>query len=166
MGVEELFREHHQSLYRFLARLTGDGDYAKDVVQEVFLRVARKPIPDDAPHRAWLFQMGRSLARSGMRKSRRRRALLQGRAHRVPVAAPAPEPDAAPERKERVAAVRTALAELSEKERTILLMREEGFKHREIAEAVGTTTGSVGTMIARALARLEAALGGILREEA
>jgi DNA-directed RNA polymerase specialized sigma24 family protein len=33
-------------------------------------------------------------------------------------------------------------------------MREEGFAHREIAEAVGTTTGSVGTLIARALDRL------------
>jgi len=36
----------------------------------------------------------------------------------------------------------------------VLLMREEGFAHREIAEAVGTTTASVGTMIARALDKL------------
>jgi DNA-directed RNA polymerase specialized sigma24 family protein len=33
-------------------------------------------------------------------------------------------------------------------------MREEGFAHHEIADAVGTTTGSVGTMIARALNKL------------
>jgi DNA-directed RNA polymerase specialized sigma24 family protein len=50
--------------------------------------------------------------------------------------------------------VQTALAALSAKERTVLLMREEGFAHREIAQAVGTTTGSVGTMIARALDKL------------
>jgi DNA-directed RNA polymerase specialized sigma24 family protein len=37
-------------------------------------------------------------------------------------------------------------------------MREEGFSHREIAQAVGTTTGSVGTMVARALDKLSAAL--------
>ena len=43
---------------------------------------------------------------------------------------------------------------LSERDRAILLMREEGFKHREIAEAVGTTTKSVGTLIARALDRV------------
>ena len=52
------------------------------------------------------------------------------------------------------ARVRSALATLSEKERVLLLMREEGFKHREIAAAIGTTTGSVGTLIARALAKL------------
>jgi DNA-directed RNA polymerase specialized sigma24 family protein len=33
-------------------------------------------------------------------------------------------------------------------------MREEGFSHREIAVAVGTTAGSVGTLLARALQRL------------
>jgi DNA-directed RNA polymerase specialized sigma24 family protein len=43
---------------------------------------------------------------------------------------------------------------LTDRERTILLMREEGFAHREIASIVGTTTGSIGTMIARALERL------------
>lgn len=43
---------------------------------------------------------------------------------------------------------------LSERDRTVLLMREEGFRHREIADAVGTTTKSVGTMIARALEKL------------
>jgi RNA polymerase sigma-70 factor (ECF subfamily) len=54
--------------------------------------------------------------------------------------------------------VQQALAGLPERDRTLLLMREEGFSHREIAEAVGTTTGSVGTMIARALDKLAAEL--------
>ena len=40
--------------------------------------------------------------------------------------------------------------------RLVLLMREAGFRHRESAEAVGTTTKSVGTMIARALRKLAA----------
>lgn len=67
-------------------------------------------------------------------------------------------PDAALERDRRIDGIRAALAALPERDRTILLMREEGFKHREIAEAVGTTTGSVGTLIARALDRLAGVL--------
>ena len=55
-------------------------------------------------------------------------------------------------------AVSAALATLSTKERTALLMREEGFAHREIAEALETTTGSVGTLLARALDRLASRL--------
>jgi DNA-directed RNA polymerase specialized sigma24 family protein len=54
--------------------------------------------------------------------------------------------------------VRRALAALSERDRTALLMREEGFSHEEIAAAVGTTTKSVGTVVARALRKLAAEL--------
>ena len=39
-----------------------------------------------------------------------------------------------------------------------IVLREAGFAHREIALALGTTTGSVGTVLARALPRLAAAL--------
>jgi DNA-directed RNA polymerase specialized sigma24 family protein len=53
-----------------------------------------------------------------------------------------------------------ALDALSDKERTAVLMREEGFSHKEIADAVGTTTGSVGTLIARALLKFADAVGG------
>ena len=71
---------------------------------------------------------------------------------------PPDRPDEALERVDQRRRVRAALDRLSEKERTVLLMREEGFAHREIAAAVGTSTGSVGTMIARALRKLAAEL--------
>ena len=73
---------------------------------------------------------------------------------RSPLADPPLDPDQQLEANEQRRLVARALASLSEKERTALLMREEGFSHREIAEVVGTTTGSVGTLIARSLARL------------
>lgn len=165
MSLEELFDEHHQSLFRFVSRMTGDPDFAKDVVQETFISIAARPMPADAPARAWLFAVAQNHARSGLRKHRRRRALLDGHAHAVPTPAPAAQPDADVERDEARDAVRDALAQLSEKERTILLMREEGFRHREIAEVVGTTTASVGTMLARALTKLEDRLGDAWRED-
>lgn len=51
--------------------------------------------------------------------------------------------------------VREALGELSERDQTMLLMREEGFKYSEIAEAVDVAPGSVGTLLARAARRFE-----------
>ena len=164
MSLDDLFERHHQALFRFIARMTGDPDFAKDIVQETFISVAARPIPDAAPARAWLFRMAHSLALSGLRKRNRRLSLLRSRANGVPVSAPPPAPDVDLERAEARAAVRRALAGLSEKERTILLMREEGFTHREIAEVVGTTTGSIGTMFARALAKLESRLDEPWRE--
>ena len=43
----------------------------------------------------------------------------------------------------------------------MLLMREEGFRYSEIAEAVGVRPTSVGALVARALKRFSAAYGAV-----
>jgi RNA polymerase sigma-70 factor (ECF subfamily) len=157
MDATRLFEEHHASLYRYLLRLTGDPDLAKDAVQEAFVRLlATRPREDHL--RAWLFTVATNVVRAWSNERRRRAALLERSQGRAPAGDAPPDPSDVATANERQAAVRAALAQLSEKERTVLLMREEGFAHREIADAVGTTTGSVGTMIARALDKLAAAM--------
>jgi RNA polymerase sigma-70 factor (ECF subfamily) len=146
--------KHRAALCRYVARLIGDDAAAEDVVQEALTRfVERPPERDDNP-RAWLFAVATNLALDDARTAWRRARLLRWYRDWVPGPRPEPDPEASMIRAERAARVRTALAVLSEKERTVLLMREEGFKHREIAQAVGTTTRSVGTLVARALDKL------------
>lgn len=154
MRLAEVFARHHGELFRYAARFTGDADLAEDVVQDAFVRLAERPPRDESQLRAWLFRVATTIAIDALRSSKRRMVLVQARADSVPVPGATPDPAAAVEREELRARVRQALATLSEKERAVLLMREEGFAHREIAEAVGTTTGSVGTMFARALDKL------------
>lgn len=153
MDAAALFNEHHAGLVRYLVRLTGDGDLAADAAQEAFARLVADPPRDERP-RAWLFTVATNVVRAAANSSRRRKALLESAAARVPVGNAPGRPDDELERNELGQTVRAALDSLSEKERTVVLMREEGFTHREIAEAVGTTTGSVGTMVARALDKL------------
>ena len=154
MQLAELFARHHVELYRFAARFTGDPDLAEDVVQDVFVRLAERPPADDGQIRGWLFRVATTVAIDAMRSARRRLALVRDRPDRQPLGDPPVDPAVALERAETRRRVRQALDELGEKERAVLLMREEGFAHREIAAAVGTTTPSVGTMIARALEKL------------
>lgn len=84
--------------------------------------------------------------------------LLQTYPDRLPMGEAPEVPDRALELKQTQALVRSALDVLSSRDRTLLLMREEGFSHQEIAKAVGTTTKSVGSMIARALRKLSTEL--------
>ncbi len=154
MELAELFARHHVELYRYAARFTGDADLAEDVVQDVFVRLAERPPADQANLRGWLFRVATTVALDALRTARRRLALVRDRPDRQPIGDPPPDPATALERQEVRRRVREALAALDAKERAVLLMREEGFAHREIAVAVGTTTGSVGTMIARALEKL------------
>jgi RNA polymerase sigma factor (sigma-70 family) len=153
-----LFAEHHAPLFRYLARLSGDPDLAADAAQEAFVRLMERGGAGATLPRAWLFTVGTNLVLERGR-TRSRRARLLGRApDRAPIGDPPPDAQQHIEREERRRVVRTALAALSTKERTALLMQQEGFSHREIAEAVGTTTGTVGTLLARSLRKLAAAL--------
>jgi RNA polymerase sigma factor (sigma-70 family) len=157
MDAASLYAEHHPALYRYLLRLTGDADLAADAAQETFTRLLEKPPRDEHP-RAWLFTVATNVVRAWSNRRRRRGELLGDNEGKAAISDPPLAPDAAAELDETRSAVQQALESLSEKERTILLMREEGFSHREIADAVQTTTGSVGTMIARALDKLAATL--------
>lgn len=123
-------------------------------MQETFVRLARRPPAVRENLRPWLFTVATNLAHDAARRSRRRLRILKRHAGRQPVGDTPADPADAAEREDLTRRVRAALAELSPRERTVLLLGQEGFSHREIAEAVDTTTKSVGTMIARALEKL------------
>ena len=154
---QAVYRELYPSLSRYVHRYTGDTDAAADIVQDSFLRLLEHDLPRDEV-RPWIFVVATNLARDRVRKRERRRRLLV--ANQEPrITSGSPHEDL--ERAERVAAVRRALERLSERDRQMLLMREEGFRYSEIAEAVGVRSTSVGALVARALKRFSAAYGAV-----
>lgn len=152
MDFDSVFEELYPSLFRYLHRLTGDGDVAEDIAQEAFVRLLKQDLPEGEV-RPWLFTVAMNLVRDRARKSERRQRLLSGAPNLV---TRAPLPDAEMERAERIAAVRDVLDRIPERDRQLLLMREEGFKYDEIARVIGVAPASVGTLIARALKKFVA----------
>src|SRR5437763_15300897 len=60
---ERLFAANHQRLFRYFCRAAGFVDAARDLTQEVFVRVSRARVPT-APEgelKAWLFRIARNL---------------------------------------------------------------------------------------------------------
>lgn len=104
--------------------------------------------------RAWLYTVATNIARDEARTRTRRGLILAQASQDIDMTPRAPDPAMELDAAERRAMVQRALLDLSEKERTALLMREEGFAQREIAEALGTTIGTVGSLTARALVKL------------
>ncbi len=149
MDFDDLFEGLYPSLYRYLHRLTGDPDAADDIAQESFVRLLKQELTEPEI-RPWLFTVAMNLVRDRARKMERRQRLLSTAPS---LASPVSRPDDDVERAERVMAVRAALDRLSERDRQLLLMREEGFKYEEIANVIGVAPASVGTLIARALRR-------------
>ena len=154
---QAVYRELYPSLSRYVHRFTGDTDAAADIVQDSFMRLLEHDLPRDEV-RPWIFVVATNLARDRVRKRERRRRLLVANQEKT-VAASSPLDDL--ERAERIELVRKALERLSERDRQMLLMREEGFRYTEIAEAVGVRSTSVGALVARALKKFSAAYGAV-----
>lgn len=158
VDFEAAYKSHWTPLLRYVDRMVGDADLAADVVQEAFVRLLDQALPDEEVRR-WLFTVATNLVRDDARMTARRRRLLSQRYEHADLAHdPAELPDQSVLRAERVAAVRAALAEMPERDRELLLMREEGFRYAEIAEVIEVAPGSVGTLLARALRRFTEAL--------
>jgi RNA polymerase sigma-70 factor (ECF subfamily) len=152
VDFDAVFAKLYPSLFRYLQRLTGDEDVAEDIAQEAFVRLLRQPLPEEEV-RPWVFTVAMNLVRDRARKSERRQRLLTSAPNLV---TRTPLPDEDMERTERIASVREILDRLPERDRQLLLMREEGFKYDEIARVVGVAPASVGTLIARALKKFVA----------
>ena len=165
VDFEAAFQSHQAPLFRYVHRLVGDSDLAADVVQESFVRLLDNPLPDEDVRR-WLFTVATNLVRDDARMRSRRQRLLAERYERSDLASdPVEIPDQAALRAERIGAARAALDQLSERDRQMLLMREEGFRYSEIAKVIDVAPGSVGTLLARALKRFEKALDPVYMDE-
>jgi RNA polymerase sigma-70 factor, ECF subfamily len=152
-GFDALFRRLYPPLFRYLNRMTGDSDAADDMAQEAFVRLLGRNMPEDEA-RLWVFTVATNLLRDRGRTLRRRERLMEASDWRP--SSPA-APDEALERARTVGRVRNALDQVPARDRQMLLMREEGFRYDEIAQAAGVAPGSVGTLLARAARRFAAA---------
>lgn len=136
-------------LFRWLDRYAGDASLASDVAQEAFVRLyQRGEMPADV--RAWLVSVALNLVRDEQRRIARQRRLLLHRSagDTMADAAPSPEEDVLAVERRRL--VRQALDTLDERDRAMLLLREEGYSYRELASALDLLEASVGTLLSRA----------------
>jgi RNA polymerase sigma-70 factor (ECF subfamily) len=143
----------HQDLLRYGHRLTADPDLCEDLAQEAILRLLRlqpQARPDNP--RAWLFRVLTNLVRDGARTFER---VQRKHLRLVPDEPSTPSLDY--ERTETVARVRAVLDRLSPRDQEMLILRESGFQHREIAAIVGVKPQSVSVLLARAMERFKAA---------
>lgn len=155
-GAEEAYRKHGRSLHGFLLHSGADPDMAEDILHDAFRRFMERP-PRPGNTRAWLYKVAINRLNELRRRAGRHALAVAKLPEGEATADPAPSPDDGVLRLEARQTARRVLESVSPRERQILLMRLDGFTHREIAEAVGTTTGSIGTMVGRALRKVAAA---------
>jgi RNA polymerase sigma factor (sigma-70 family) len=158
----ELYDAHFPRVLRFLDRLSGDPTLASDIAQDAFVRLYRRGAPPDRPA-AWLITVALNLLRNRRSTDARRSRLLTEARAEAALADPSRRPDEVVESADLRKRVRTTLARLPERDRQLLLLRSEGYRYEELAEALGLNRASVGVLLARAKRAFRAAyeeLGG------
>ena len=149
-------------LMRFVANFLRDESAAQDIVQETFLRVAKKPskLLDVNSCHNWLLKIARNLSIDHLRRlarSRKHSRALEYEAARSAAAA-VPAIDRL-EKSERMARVRSEIDRLRPRLRMVMLLKvQEGKSYREIAEITGLTTTNVGYLIHQAMKTLKTRL--------
>ncbi len=125
-------------------------DLAEDVAQEAFVRLLnRRPRKETDTLRPWLFRVATNLIRDRARQDANRGRILAG----IPPPDPVPGPEGAMEKGELVRGVRAALDRVPPRDKELLILRQEGFSYKEIAEVMDVAPTSVGTLLSRSLRR-------------
>ena len=162
-NVQLLFDEHRDGVFRYLCRVVGQTETARDLTQEVFLRVSRATVPDaDAQgRRAWVFKIARNLALNHKRDTRYEalRSFAESSGDAL-----AESDGASPAVQELRVAIDQALGALQELDRDVFLLRESGgLTYEEIATTCELTVEAVRARLRRARQELRSTLDGVIR---
>ncbi len=153
---EQIVRQRETQILRIAFRIVGNWADAEDVAQEAFVRLHRNGMkfPSEAALGAWLHRVVVNLSLDRVRKSGRQGDLP------ADLAASGISAEAglvAEEWKTRLAA---ALETLPARERAAIVLREmEGLSTAEVAEALGSSEGTVRSQISKAISHLRQIFG-------
>jgi len=151
--VLSVLDEYEARLTRFAARLLGDEEAARDVVQHAFLRLCDQS-PGELHDRVaqWLFTVCRNRAVDVLR-TRGRTTSLDHVDARASLATDQ-DPAVAVEREELSRRLSALVAGLPANQREAVDLWAEGFTHGQIAEITGHSEGNVRVLVHRALKKL------------
>ena len=167
--VELLFEKHNRRVFRTAYRVTGSAADAEDVLQTVFLRVARgQETATTADNTEAYFSRAAVNASLDLLRSRKRsRAVpiddLENDAGLTPFISKQ-NPETHQEDRELRKLIREAVAKLGETAGQMFALRYfEGYGNAEIARMMNTSALVVGVTLHRARARLRKEIGKYLR---
>lgn len=174
-AFEELVAQRSGEIYGLLFRLTENGEEARDLTQETFLRAFQyiDRFRGEADVRTWIYRIAINQARNRSRWWRRRRRDAtvsldatfgeSGQSISGTLAEPSQNPEQQTLARERELALRGALQRLALAYRETVILRDiEGFTYEEIAATLGINVGTVKSRLARGRQELRKKLEGSL----
>lgn len=154
--LERTIAEQQVPLTRYAARLLGDADRARDVVQDTFIKfLAQSPESLEGHAVEWLFTVCRHRALDVLRKEGRMRRFEEGQVERV--TSSDPRPGRALEHAETQATILQLIDRLPPNQQEVVRLKfQNGFSYKEISRITSLSVSNVGFLIHTAVHRLRA----------
>jgi RNA polymerase sigma-70 factor, ECF subfamily len=152
-----LYERYKRPLYMFALRMLGEADGARDLVQDVFLRVFERRTQLHRPDsfRGWLFAIGRNRCLTLLREGRRQAPLDEAPPEAIAIEAAVDGLEA----EQDVQRIRQALAGLKVEHREVLILREyQDLSYQEIAQITESSESAVKSRLFKARRALHDAL--------
>ena len=163
--LERVFREHNRLVLRAAYRITGSSQDAEDVLQTVFLRLARREggigLSDSPTH--YLHRAAVNAALDIVRSRQAARSSSLEDVEPILAASADESPEGLQESAELRGQIRTALGKMNPRNAEIFALRYfEGYGNHEIAKMLGTSRSTINVILHRMRERLREELGPLL----
>ena len=162
LAARELYDAHVDRVFRLAFRLTGEGELARELTQETFIRAFAQleRFRGESALSTWLHRVTISVVSNAMRKVKRFRARETDLDEAGLIASK--ERTADPDLRDKL---HRAIDELPEIYRTTFVMHDvEGYTHEEIASALGVAEGTCKSRLSVARAQLREKLAPFAKE--
>jgi len=155
--LEQIFRDNHRRVIRAAYRITGNAQDAEDVLQTVFLRLARReggsPLSDTLGN--YLHRAAVNAALDVVRSRKASRSTPLDEVSGVLAATSGDGPEELQDGAELKQRIRSALARMSARAAEIFILRYfEGYGNHEIAKMLGTSRSTVNVILHRTRIKL------------
>ncbi len=160
-AFNQLVLQYQGLAYNVAYRVLGDADAAADATQDSFIKAykALESLRGES-FKAWLLRIVTNTCYDQLRSVQRRPThnlddLLTEPEHTWRLVEPGERPDEAAERLELSHMLQWAINQLPEEQRLVVILSDvEGLSYEEIADAMGTSLGTVKSRLSRARAKL------------
>src|SRR3954464_9722903 len=164
--LERLFREHNDLVFRTAYRVTGSPADAEDVLQTVFLRLAKRAEVDLAPSPAsYLHRAAINASLDLLRSRTTAKSVALEDVENQLTESSSLNPEAKHEDRELRKLIQTAVSRLGASAAEMFVLRYfEGYGNSEIAEMMGTSQMVVAVTLHRSRTRLRKEIGNYLEK--
>lgn len=166
-AFQRLVRQYQEKVRGLVYSILSDPDAMDDLVQEIFIKVYTSI--NRFEHRSnlgtWIYRIAVNHCRDEIRRRRVRRFFSMEKMELDPMEM-SPTADKALLKKERIELVRWGLSKVSEKHRTIIVLRDfEDMSYEQIAEVLNLELGTVKSRLNRARLALKDVIAPFWHQE-